>query len=183
MQLSLSKFFRVFFRDLHRCRFPGSSLIGLLGTFNMNQREVSIAFEKIDNQAGWMTRYNVDHKFSSPYRVHDLMRSISYLSGSLKSLESQLKRVLQHYFDPFTVEEWLEENVDPLVVRVDDMNDRAAVLTSSMTWPRRPIVADALLKDRRMDVDANDSATTTLPATAGESDDKTTTASTSNDAV
>jgi len=180
----LSQFFRAyFFRDLHRCRFPGSSLIGLLGTFNMNQREVSIAFEKIDNQAGWMTRYNVDHKFSSPYRVHELMRSISYLPGSLKSLESQFKRVLQHYFDPYTVEEWLEENIDPLVHRVDAMNDRAAVLTSSMTWPRRPIVADAALKDRKIDIDAND-ATTTLPATTGDGDDKTTTStSTSDDAV
>ena len=149
----------------------------------MNQREVSIAFEKIDNQAGWMTRYNVEHKFSSPYRVHELMRSISYLPGSLRSLEAQLKRVLLHYFDPFVVEEWLEQNVDPLVRRVDDMIDRAAVLTSSVSWPRRPIVADAALKDRKIDVDTNDATTTTLPGTMADNDDKATTTSTTNDAV
>jgi hypothetical protein len=106
-----------------------------------------------------MTKYNVDHKFSSPYRVHELVRSISYLPGSLKSLESQLKRVLLHYFDAYTVEEWLEQNVDPLVERVDEINDRAAALTSAMSWPRRPIVADSSLRDRNMDVETTTSTT------------------------
>jgi len=131
----------------------------------MNRREVDIAFEKVDSQSGWMTRYNVDHKYSSPYRVHEIMRSISYLPGSLKSLESQFKRVLLHYFDAFAVEEWLEQNIDPLVQRVNDINDRAVALTASLSWPRRPVIADASVRDRKFDVETTDVLTTTLTAT------------------
>jgi hypothetical protein len=122
-------------------------LIGLLSTLNMNRREVDLAVDKIERQSGWMTKYNVDHKFSSPYRVHEAMRSISYLPGSLKSLESQLRRTLPHYFDQFTVDEWLEQNVDPLIEAVDSLNSRAASLTSSLSWPRRPIVSANGAKD------------------------------------
>jgi hypothetical protein len=99
----------------------------------MNRREVDMAFDRIDVQTGWMTQYNVDHKFSSPYRVHELMRSISYLPGSLKSLEGQFKRILLHYFDPYTVEEWLEQNVDPMLKTVEDINSRAVDMTTTTT--------------------------------------------------
>ena len=132
----------------------------------MNRREVEIAFEKVDSQSGWMTRYNVEHKYSSPYRVHEVMRSISYLPGSLKSLEAQLKRVLLHYFDAFAVEVWLEQNVDPLVRRVDEINDRAVALTASVSWPRRPIIAVASLKDRKLDdAETTEVLTTTVTST------------------
>lgn len=138
-QIINMKIFSPEFRDLHRCRFPGSSLIGLLSTYNMNRREVEMANEKINVREGWMTAYNVDHKFSSPYRVHEMMRPISYLPGALRSLESQFKKVLLHYFDAFTADEWLEQHVDPLLKIVDEINSRAVALTSSMTWPRRPL--------------------------------------------
>jgi hypothetical protein len=132
----------------------------------MNRREVDMAFDRIDVQTGWMTQYNVDHKFSSPYRVHELMRSISYLPGSLKSLEGQFKRILLHYFDPYTVEEWLEQNVDPMLKTVEDINSRAVALTSSISWPRRPLVSEKLMKDRKfedvkVDVDIDIDMTTT----------------------
>lgn len=51
----------------------------------------------------------MDHKYSSPYRVHEAMRPIAYLIGSLKSLESQIERGLSQFFDVYTVKEWIEQ--------------------------------------------------------------------------
>ncbi len=122
-----------------------------------------MADEKINVREGWMTSYNVDHKFSSPYRVHEMMRPISYLPGALRSLESQFKKVLLHYFDAFTAEEWLEQHVDPLLKTVDEINGRAVVLTSAMTWPRRPLLSSG----RSMRKFEDEIVTTTEDAKSG----------------
>jgi hypothetical protein len=56
-----------------------------------------------------MTQYNVDHKFSSPYRVQEAMRPLAYIPGSLRSLQVQFEKSLSSYFDVFTVDEWIEQ--------------------------------------------------------------------------
>ena len=137
-----------------------------------------MADEKINVREGWMTSYNVDHKYSSPYRVHEMMRPISYLPGALRSLESQFKKVLLHYFDSFTVEEWLEQHVDPLLKIVDEINSRAVALTSAMTWPRRPLPASG--KSLRKFDDEMVTTTTTEDAKSSSS---TTTQEEPNDAL
>ena len=137
-----------------------------------------MADEKINVREGWMTSYNVDHKYSSPYRVHEMMRPISYLPGALRSLESQFKKVLLHYFDSFTVEEWLEQHVDPLLKIVDEISSRAVALTSAMTWPRRPLPASG--KSLRKFDDEMVTTTTTEDAKSSSS---TTTQEEPNDAL
>ena len=131
----------------------------------MNRKEVEIGFERINIREGWMTQYNVDHQFSSPYRVHEMMRPISYLPGSLRSLESQFKKVLLHYFDLYTTEEWLEQHVDPLTKIVEEINSRAVALTSSMTWPRRPLVSEQAIKDRNLENEIEITPPTTTSTT------------------
>jgi hypothetical protein len=73
--------------DAHRCRFSGSGLLGLLSSYNMNRHEVESAVERISGRDGWMTEYNLNHKYSSPWRVHESMKSVAYLPGALKSLQ------------------------------------------------------------------------------------------------
>jgi len=113
----------------------------------MNQREVEMATTRIRDREGWMTQYNVDHKFSSPYRVQEMMRPLSYLPGSLKSLESQLEKTLSTYFDWYTVDEWIEQHIKPMIKAMDELNDRANVLLSASSWPQRPLGKNK--KDRK----------------------------------
>jgi hypothetical protein len=53
----------------------------------MNRHEVESAVERISGRDGWMTEYNLNHKYSSPWRVHESMKSVAYLPGALKSLQ------------------------------------------------------------------------------------------------
>ena len=53
-----------------------------------------------------MSKYNVEHKYSSPWRVHESMKTVAYLPGALKTLEQQLAKSLGQFYDQFTVEEW-----------------------------------------------------------------------------
>ena len=48
------------------------------------------AYEKVDEREGWMTEYNVKHKFSSPWRVREAMQSIGigdYLMSTLETFQ------------------------------------------------------------------------------------------------
>ena len=48
------------------------------------------AYERVDEREGWMTEYNVKHKFSSPWRVREAMQSIGigdYLMSTLETFQ------------------------------------------------------------------------------------------------
>lgn len=125
--------------EAHRCRFAGSGLLGLLSSYNMNRREVESAAERIKNRDGWMTEYNVQHSYSSPWRVHESIKSVAYLPGALKTMEQQMAKSLSHFFDNHTVNEWLEQHIQPLLKQVDELMAMAKSLTVNVSWPRRPL--------------------------------------------
>ncbi|QQP50186.1 Hexosaminidase Dlike [Caligus rogercresseyi] len=100
--------------ELSRCRFLGSNLYALMSSYNSNKKEVESIFDRVDNQEGWMTHYNVKYGYSSPYRVHETMKSVSFFPGILRSLENQLSKTLAQYYDEPVVEEWIEQHILPL---------------------------------------------------------------------
>ena len=46
------------------------------------------AYERVDDREGWMTEYNLKHKFSSPWRVREAMQSIGIGDYLLSTLET-----------------------------------------------------------------------------------------------
>ena len=54
------------------------------------------AYERVDEWEGWMTEYNVKHKFSSPWRVREAMQSIGIGDYLLSTLETF--QVLRYIF-------------------------------------------------------------------------------------
>ena len=77
----------------------------------MNRHEVETALERISEKDGWMSKYSVDHQYSSPWRVHESMKTVAYLPGALKTLEQQIAKSLGQFYDQFTVEEWIEQDI------------------------------------------------------------------------
>ena len=67
------------------------------------------------------------------------MKSIAYLPGALKTLEQQMFKSLGQFYDNYTVEEWLEQHIKPLELRIDDLMTKAKSLTEKKVWPRRPL--------------------------------------------
>ena len=92
---------------------------------------------------GWMSKYNVEHKYSSPWRVHESMKTVAYLPGALNTLGQQLAKSLGQFYDQFTVEEWLEQHIKPLEDRVGNLMKTARTLTERIVWQRRPLLNSA----------------------------------------
>lgn len=125
--------------DLYRCNFPGVKAFSVMSAYNMNRNEVDILYDRIKDKEGWMTDWNVNHRYSSPWRVQETMKSATYLPGALRDLDTNARKVLALYIDRHAVEEWVEQNILPLRNRMEEIENIADTLTKDVVWPRRPV--------------------------------------------
>ena len=77
------------------------------------------------------------------------MRPLAYLPGSLRSLQVQIEKALSVFFDQYTVGEWIEQHITPMIKTMEDLNNRAQILTSITSWPQRPL--DFKKEDKKRD--------------------------------
>lgn len=110
---------------------------------------------------GWMTSYNVEHEFSSPLRVDELMNDHSRIYRSLLSMIRPIQESLTGIFDKYTVSEWIEQRVYPMIRELEKIQKEAHDLKSKKTWPKRPLpMLKELLRigvtDRELSTSSND---------------------------
>ncbi|XP_054721330.1 hexosaminidase D-like [Uloborus diversus] len=121
------------------CFFPGSSVFRI----TLRHYDVTKSLDKyiydITVHKGWMTEYNVNHNFSSPLRVNEMLRDFSYYNSSLQMLQEAAVRALREVYDDDTVSEWIELNIYPYVKKMNEIWKHGLKLKKYQTWPRRPL--------------------------------------------
>jgi len=96
---------------------------------------------------GWMTNYNVEHEFSSPLRVDEQMNDHVRIYRSVLSMVRPFQESLTGIFDKYTISEWIEQRVYPMIRELEKIQKEAHDLKSKKTWPRRPLpMLNELLK-------------------------------------
>lgn len=88
---------------------------------------------------GWMTNYNVEHEFSSPLRVDELMNDHSRIYRSLLSMIRPFQESLTGIFDKYTISEWIEQRIYPMIKELEKIQKEAHNLKAKKTWPKRPL--------------------------------------------
>lgn len=88
--------------------------------------------------AGWLTPYNVRHNFTSPLRIQELMADEDRWYHSLISMIQSTSDALDEVFDRYTVTEWIEQNMYPTVLELEELQRTAQRLKAPQVWPRRP---------------------------------------------
>lgn len=86
-----------------------------------------------------MTNYNVEHEFSSPLRVDELMNDHSRIYRSLLSMIRPFQESLTGIFDKYTISEWIEQRVYPMIKELEKIQKEAHALKGKKTWPKRPL--------------------------------------------
>ncbi|XP_039282555.1 hexosaminidase D isoform X2 [Nilaparvata lugens] len=126
------------FEQFSRCVFPGHAFFRLLYRLSTVEREVAEAVASIRKDKGWMTDYNVRHNFSSPLRVDELTVDHQRLYHSVTSLVRGAKDALWEIFDAYTVAEWIEQRIYPMVQQLESISRDSISLKTPRVWPRRP---------------------------------------------
>lgn len=122
-----------------RCTFPGNQFFRLLYRLHTIELEYDDFIMETKKNRGWMTNYNVEHEFSSPLRVDELMTDHARIYRTLLSMIRPFQESLTGIFDKYTISEWIEQRVYPMIRELEKMQKEAHNLKAKKTWPRRPL--------------------------------------------
>jgi hexosaminidase len=121
------------------CFFPGSQMFKLTRNLENVQVEVSNYLSKSQVEQGWMTDYNVRRNYSSPMRVEESMEDMPRVHFSVTNLIRHAQSALGEVYDDFTVGEWIEQKIYPMLTELAKMKKNAASLKKEKHWPSRPL--------------------------------------------
>ncbi|PVD29412.1 hypothetical protein C0Q70_08663 [Pomacea canaliculata] len=121
------------------CSFPGSDVFyavqqlwGIVTATEHNYRLQS-------SISGWLTNYQVQRGFSSPYHLRILLKELAKVIEPFQHVLRVLEENLLKVYDRSTVDEWLETNVQDRIDKLEDILGKAEALLKKTTWPRRPL--------------------------------------------
>jgi len=63
----------------------------------------------------------------------------SSVYNSLQFLLRTAKDSLKEVYDDFTVYEWIEQNIYPYLLKMEDLMNKSMSLKEAKIWPQRPI--------------------------------------------
>lgn len=111
----------------------------LLYRFHSIEQDYSDFISATKKNRGWLTEYNVDHEFSSPLRVDELMSDHSRIYRSVLSIIRPIQESLTSIFDKYTITEWIEQKIYPMIRELEKIQKQAHDLKAKKTWPKRPL--------------------------------------------
>lgn len=122
-----------------KCMFPGSPVFRFVHHLTLTVTESREYIESLKFKKGWMTAYNIRHNFSSPIRVDELTVDATRLRNSLSTLANNAEEAMRDVFDNWTIKEFVELHIKPLMDELSEIEKKASILTKFRVWPRRPL--------------------------------------------
>jgi len=120
------------------CFFPGAAFFKVTRSLDATKKEVAEYMDKVQVQKGWLTKYNVRHNFSSPFRVDEVLEDWSRYQHEVVLLMKSARDALDEVFDHYTQSEWIEQNIYPMYRDLSTIRNEADKLRKIQTWPKRP---------------------------------------------
>ncbi|CAL4133633.1 unnamed protein product, partial [Meganyctiphanes norvegica] len=129
--------------DIHlwkarECSFVGANMIQALLNFSKLRKEIWELEAEI-KKGGWLTQYHVRYKYSSPSRVKEATLRLPTLESKLMELWDEIIAVMDQYYDSATLEEWSQQNLQPLNYTLSQIRKDAQTILSQKSWIRRPL--------------------------------------------
>lgn len=126
---------------LASCSFLGQSAFLATSKYMTLKFNVDKFYKSVTEDKAWMTNYNFRHNFSSPFRILENFRLTEgyQLIREVKNFKTETKTVLLEYFDEYTVDEWIEQRIQPLAMKLSNLETISNQLISRRSWPRRPV--------------------------------------------
>lgn len=123
------------------CDFPGRAVHKLV----LNYQTLVARFEyvmKAYESNGWVSEYNIKHRYTSPHRVFQLFPEEGFAAQNLLKgvllFKQDAAQDLGEVYDSSVVDEWIEEKVGPIEERLIKLGEIFQDLLEVKTWPRRP---------------------------------------------
>ncbi|XP_075236763.1 hexosaminidase D-like [Lycorma delicatula] len=128
-------------RALAMCSFGGMDAYALMNNYLTLKNRVDWLHTYLTERDGWMTPYNVKYNFTSPMRILDSFKSKNgeNILKEVEIIRNETVKILSNYYDIFTVQEWIEQRLEPLQTKMNALTTQIEILNNIRTWPRRPL--------------------------------------------
>ncbi|KAM9179224.1 hexosaminidase D-like isoform 2-T2 [Mergus octosetaceus] len=105
-----------------RGAFPGVEIYHMVEQVNGHLKEsVQKALEEESGIKGWFSPYHRKHQFGNPRNMESFGSKLLKLHEDWESVVRELRAQLESIYFPDTVEEWMEENVNPYLDQLRDL--------------------------------------------------------------
>ncbi|XP_066962631.1 hexosaminidase D isoform X1 [Macrobrachium rosenbergii] len=121
------------------CFFPGAQVFKVTARLDATKRDVDSYIERVTRSRGWITDYNRRHNYSSPMRVDEDLEELPTRLHSVTLLLKTAREALSEWFDDWTVGEWLEQHVWPLLKNLNTIQRESESMKAVRYWPARPL--------------------------------------------
>ncbi|NXH40029.1 HEXDC Hexosaminidase, partial [Dicaeum eximium] len=105
-----------------RGAFPGVEIYHMVEQVNGHLKESILkALEEESAIKGWFSPYHRKHQFGNPRNMESFGSKVLKLHEDWESFVRDLRAQLERIYFPDTVEEWMEENVNPYLDQLRDL--------------------------------------------------------------
>ncbi|XP_028967191.1 hexosaminidase D [Galendromus occidentalis] len=122
-----------------RCNFPGSAVFRMTETHRDTIKRANEYYDGVTIHKAWLTPYNVRRNFTFIDRIDEGLEEFSSVQYTVRVLVEQARDALREVFDEYTVAEWIEQNIYPTILKLDELKADADAMRLARTWPRRPL--------------------------------------------
>lgn len=123
----------------NRCIFPGSSVFRLINRLSVLTSEAHEFLDAIKFSRGWLSDYSVRHNFTSSSRVTELLYEQPRILASFINLGRSLAEAMTEMYDNFTIVEYIEQKIYPLVSELRNLEKVSESLKLRKVFPVRPL--------------------------------------------
>lgn len=124
---------------MYMCFFPGVTFFKLTQRLEGVNKAVTDYLLDETVKKAWLTEYNVRHNFSSISRIDASLSNFPYHYPDVENLIRQARDALREVYDEYTVAEWIEQKIYPLLRKLDLLRQTAESLKKASVWPARPL--------------------------------------------
>ncbi|NXJ38475.1 HEXDC Hexosaminidase, partial [Ciconia maguari] len=105
-----------------RGSFPGAEIYHMVEQVNGHLKESILkALEEESAVKGWFSPYHRKHQFGNPRNMESFGSKVLKLHEDWEGFVRDLRAHLERVYFPDTVEEWMEENVNPYLDQLRDL--------------------------------------------------------------
>ncbi|NWX14847.1 HEXDC Hexosaminidase, partial [Aegotheles bennettii] len=102
--------------------FPGAEIYHMVEQVNGHLKESILkALEEESAIKGWFSPYHRKHQFGNPRNMESFGSKVLKLHEDWENFVRDLRTQLERVYFPDTVEEWMEENVNPYLDQLRDL--------------------------------------------------------------
>lgn len=124
-----------------KCHYPGADILEAVLRF----QQFKVDFETMIKDSrvnGWITDFNIKHRFSSPQHVTSALLHINYLKKEFEEIDMEIREAMLEVYDNYTVNEWRETYIKPLEKQILYYLNAKKTLLSRTSWPKRPLLEE-----------------------------------------